>query len=290
MTDVETPLLSHIKQLVDVYVDLYRCVHEAVRFDLSYNAKHIEDLKNRVAAIMRTDGVQDLQKAQYKMLEYNTSHYFDVAIKSLREGGVDGDGKLPGFTSIFADSIKALFDIYDTIGGSVEGATGHLNREFSVPKSLQQDFARQIEYVSRHNKIFSIAVFTIDQPHLIDTHVGMLSTILKSALRIYDDPFYLGEGCFCILLKETNINGSLAAMGRLQEILLDMQSDKDSDSQLTVSCCLYAPEIFENIADIVIKVRNFLKDKNLPNMALVRYTELSPLKIYIDKKHNIKNT
>ena len=171
--------------------------------------KHLEKLSNTLQKIHDQD---DVQKAVAQLREGN---------QAMRETGNELVKKIQL-------SSRELFQLRDELEkyqdqGRRDHLTGLLNRR-GLAKVMEVERIR----ARQNNTPFSLVLINIDHfkelngthgPLVGDSFLKELAKILKKHLRQNDIPIRFNREEFMALLPETQLNGAMAAAGKIQNIL-----------------------------------------------------------------------
>lgn len=164
-------------------------------------------------------------------------------------------------------------------GSGVDDITGL--RHFSA---IKNDTKKELERVARQGNPFSLVMARIDrfagQPDQ-DKAVGMSVATIRECMRPFDDAYYIGNGLFLISLKQADIIGAEAAVGRLQQSL---SQDEDNTGKMTMSYCMIEPTPGDEVETVLQNMQQDLSDHINDEDAVLKFIEISPLERFVQSQ------
>lgn len=170
-------------------------------------------------------------------------------------------------------------------------------------QTVTRDLEREMERRSRRGKPFCLGLARIDHNDEIRGHlsgpdyeaiVRSVADIIKKCMRSFDDAYHLGHGEFLMCLKQTDLTGGTAGLGRLRK-LLDEHAPyftlNGKELRVSVSSCVAEPQPGDHFEDMMINMRKDLDRFGGGQGTALEYVEVSPLKRFIlDADDDSKNT
>lgn len=163
-------------------------------------------------------------------------------------------------------------------GSGIDEVTGL--RSASV---IESDLKKEMERVSRQGNPFSLVVMRIDRfvgQKSQDRALSMAVENVKRCMRSFDDAYYLGQGMFLLSLKHADIIGAQAAVGRLQNFLIE---DEGNIDKMTMSYCMAEPVAGDDIKLLLKNMKQDLVDHLNDMDAVLKFVEVSALERYVSK-------
>lgn len=160
---------------------------------------------------------------------------------------------------------------------------------------FQNDVKKEAERLSRDGKPFCLALMRVDDA--ADLHdqypeaetgaaLRMVAQGIQDTLRTYDDTYYLDEGRFMLILKQSALAESLQVIMRLQAHIAERNRAAEFGAlpDLTLSACLAEPLRDEDISKLAENMQNDLDDQADMKGVILEHHEISALQRYILKK------
>lgn len=158
---------------------------------------------------------------------------------------------------------------------------------------LMKDLEREMERRSRRGRPFCLALARIDHyadmkaslsPPDYERVVGEVGNIIKLCMRSFDDAYRLGKGEFLMSLKQTDLTGGTAGLGRLRKLLEEKAPSyvlKGKDIHLTMSSCVAEPQPGDDFEALMNNMRVDLDRFGGHDEAALEYLEQSPLQRFV---------
>lgn len=167
---------------------------------------------------------------------------------------------------------------YDNVG--LDAFTG-----LRSMKRLEQDFSTEMDRLARHGKPFCLAVMRINdfqavqdkyESHLVDQYILEVAESAKASLRSFDEVYRSQEHIFVFLLKQTDMDGGLKAVKRLEDKLTI--SDVAKKMNVTLSYYIAEPSVGDSFGDLFDRLMEDLGQVDEKKESKVfQYYEISPL-------------
>ena len=158
---------------------------------------------------------------------------------------------------------------------------------------LAKDFDRELERVEREGEGFALLWARVDFYDDIQTAQGQdfaadvtkqVADFMKQAIRGFDDAYCLDSGEFVLIIRQSDISGSLAVSTRLQELIKTANVTViagDDQKQLSVSAAIAAPLPGDVLDTMLGQMRGYMdKYKDKPGF-IHEYREISPAQAYV---------
>lgn len=158
---------------------------------------------------------------------------------------------------------------------------------------LIKDLERELERLARQGKPFTIAMVRIDDYDKIMAsqgegrargHVKLVSELIKSSVRSFDDAYASGDDEFVLSLKQSDIPGGVKALERLRALLEERRVIVEIDGKaapLSLSCCIAEPLPGDKVEDLLDGLRRDLRESTKEAGQVLQYYEMSPLQRYV---------
>ena len=172
----------------------------------------------------------------------------------------------------------------------IDHITGVLNTA-----ALTRDFTEEMDRFARQGKPFSMALVRIDgledikaqhDQSYVNKQLRLVADILRRSIRSFDDAYRMEDDLFLLLLKQTDITGSVRAMERLKAELEEQQATYELDGKqiyLSLSSCIAEPVQGDHLDQLLSDLRYDLSKTSNTAGAVLEYFEISPLQRYINK-------
>jgi diguanylate cyclase len=159
---------------------------------------------------------------------------------------------------------------------------------------MYKDLERELERLSRQGKAFTIAITRIDDYDQIlasqgegraKGYVKLVSDLIKSSLRSFDDAYVSSPDEFVLSLKQSDIPGGIKALERLRTLLEErnvlIKMGDGKIAPLTLSCCIAEPLPGDRVEDLLDGLRRDLQETTKASGQVLQYYEMSPLQRYV---------
>jgi PleD family two-component response regulator len=158
---------------------------------------------------------------------------------------------------------------------------------------LEREWLREMERLTRDGKEFCVCLARLDNIDLENYDAAQLSkeqidqvryagALIMRCVRVFDDVFFMDDGNFFMILKQTNQGGALRFVKRLQKLVEESGQQLQPPLDLTLSCCVAEPIAGEGLGDILKQMRNDMFDQRHSAQDVVARRELSPLARYVE--------
>ncbi len=158
---------------------------------------------------------------------------------------------------------------------------------------LMKDLEREMERRSRRGRPFCLALARIDHYAEIKANlpqsdyeaiIGAVGDIIKLCMRSFDDAYRLGSGEFLMCLKQADMTGGTAGLGRLRKLLEEKApyyTLNGQEMRLTMSSCVAEPQPGDNFDSLMANMRTDLDRFGGNAETALEYLELSPLERFV---------
>ncbi len=244
--------------------------------------------------------------------------------RDIEEEGTVGPEVLVGLRKIHDDLHKAgaelvssvgasgqkpearLFDSFATLFEEFLNHLGRFERDFLLEDGgldsltglrtksvLGKDLEKELERFARQGKQFTVAIIRIDHYEKIlsalgegqiQNHVKLVSDLIKKSMRTFDDAYVYEQDKFVLSLKQSDINGGIAALERVRA---DLEAEditftiEGGPSTLTLSCCVAEPVPGDKVEELLENLNQDLKEAGTEPDTVLQHHEVSPLERYV---------
>lgn len=201
------------------------------------------------------------------------------------------DALVPGDNDKYIAFFSALRDIEQITIMQWAGfdlVTGLRSRDL-----LEKDYGAELNRLSRNGDSFVVTLMRLDYFDTIEEEMGdkfmrqcvsYTADCIQKVMREFDDGYYLGRGEFFIILRQTDMAGSLAAQGRVKEVFdstaITMKKGERDEAPLTFSSTLIEPMPGDAVKDLIVKMREYLQNLSEETNVSLQYREMSPAERY----------
>jgi diguanylate cyclase (GGDEF)-like protein len=159
---------------------------------------------------------------------------------------------------------------------------------------LTKDLEREMERRSRRGRPFCLALARIDHyaemkanlPQAdYETIISAVGEIIKLCMRSFDDAYRLGNGEFLMCLKQADMTGGTAGLGRLRKLLEEKApyyTLKGQEVRLTMSSCVAEPQPGDDFESLMDNMRIDLDRFGGDAEMALEYLEVSPLERFVN--------
>lgn len=215
----------------------------------------------------------------------------DGAVGFLSAEKNDKNTTFQSFTKDYLQFISLLRTIEMSCiisDSGLDSLTGLRSKE-----AIEKDYEMEMNRVVRDGREFVIAFVAIDHfeqiqaendPETCKAYIVTMAENIKKIVRGFDDACFLGGGEFVILLKQTDILGSLSASDRLRKLIEEnrMMVQRGGKMQaLTFSSTTSAPLPGDILQDLLSRMRVYLADYKDEENITLEYRESSPIERFI---------
>ncbi|MFP4097667.1 MAG: diguanylate cyclase [Alphaproteobacteria bacterium] len=162
---------------------------------------------------------------------------------------------------------------------------------------MRQDISREMERLARQGRSFCLAMVRIDhfenmretlERKDFDGYVKLLSSLIKLSVRSFDDAYYAGNGVFALCLKQSDINGGISALERLQKELeyqkVLITFPDEGEKPLSISSCIAEPVVGADVDELIVRLKEDLDKAEFDDSdTVLRYRELSEVERFAQK-------
>ena len=163
---------------------------------------------------------------------------------------------------------------------------------------LIKDYGREMERVARDGENFVILLASIDFFDLLlevrgksiaNEFLIRVAEMVKEVIRSFDDAYYMGDGEYMIILRQSDLGGSLAVSNRLQEAAREDGSliiEDENPVKLSVSSTIADPMPGDDLDAILDRMRAYLRESRDEASSIHEYRDMSPLELYVKSQEN----
>lgn len=155
---------------------------------------------------------------------------------------------------------------------------------------LQYDIAKEMERLARQGNPFSLALVKInryrdawrDKDEEFTSMLRRISDEIKECLRAFDDAYYMGDEYYLLVLKQTDILGSQAAMNRLNQgvTAAHILSPDDDGVDVSISTVLSEPSVGDTLETLLDNMKKDLLGIEARG-TILQYNDMSPVQRYM---------
>ncbi|MCB1531408.1 MAG: diguanylate cyclase [Alphaproteobacteria bacterium] len=236
-------------------------------------------LNNADRAQIGADTLERLEQVHEELVQ--KAH--DLQAQAAKESLVPEYEDFDALTTLFEEftlQIRRLETDMLAEGGGVDELTGLRNKAM-----LLSDYDKEMERVARQGKPFSIAVVRIQNLKDMRAREGevlkLVSDLIKQCIRSFDDAYQVRSNEFVLSLKQTDADGGLKALRRLQE-LLALETGEMEDVPVLI-CCVSEPAPGDPLDQILTNIREELEAHGDAGSGIIEYMDISPLQRFVQQ-------
>ncbi len=243
-------------------------------------------------AEIKSENVFDVERLNQLQEVHDKLHAAGAALANA--GSPDGKpdvALLESLTSLIEDFATRLDELEKEClleGMGIDALTGLRSR-----RALVKDLKKELERFARNGKQFTVAIARIDEyKRIFDAfgdekakeYVVLVAGLIKKSMRGFDDAYVFEEDKFVLCLKQSEVQGGLAALERLRHELEEENviiNLGDSKMPLTMSCCVAEPQPDEKVDELLKNLDDDLGSTDHEGDTVLQYYEVSPLERYV---------
>jgi GGDEF domain-containing protein len=141
-----------------------------------------------------------------------------------------------------------------------------------IGEMFYKDVRLEMDRLARQGKEFSVALVRIDGgEEELESQQRPVAEVLKEIVRSFDDAYRVDERYFILSLKQTDTDGAIRAIERVNSMLAEKKS------RTTVSAIVVTPVPGVDLREILGMMKRELEENAGEAAVIMEHLELSPL-------------
>ncbi|GJL84629.1 MAG: hypothetical protein DHS20C02_04040 [Micavibrio sp.] len=249
-----------------------------------YFSTWLEEMQGR--EILEVESLKGLQEMHDNLCDAG-----NALVDAASSGQKPDQDLFKSLTSLFEEFLNQLVKLEREClleNTGIDPLTGLRSR-----RALVRDLKKELDRFARNGRQFTVAIARIDEyPKIMDAfgeekskeYMMLVADLIKKSMRAFDDAYVFEDDKFVLCLKQSEVQGGLAALERLrheleeEDVIINLG---DSKMPLTMSCCVAEPQPDEKVDELLLNLKNDLEGTDHEGDKVLQYYEISPLERYV---------